>query len=96
MESFRRRRRELLGHSRGSQLSYSCRGRITMVQPANSRESLNLCYTARTNGNAAACWSVLSEAQVRSVFVVVAHVHQPFLGRWFRTITRPMRIRNSP
>ena len=53
---------------------------VTMVQPAESGQGLNLALTRRADFRRPTCWRVLRESKMRSVFVVVEKVgrHQAF------------------
>jgi hypothetical protein len=60
-------------------LSLRCH-RITMVQPAESREGLNLAFSLRANRSRPTCGRVLREAEMCPVLMVVEQIrrHQPF------------------
>ena len=51
-----------------------------MVQPAESRQGLNLAFTRRADFCRPTCWLVLRESKLSPVLVIVAQVgrHQPF------------------
>src|ERR1700704_1147260 len=51
-----------------------------MVQPAESREGLNLAFTSRANFCSATCWRVLRESKMGPVLMVIEQVrrHQTF------------------
>src|SRR6266403_3573652 len=51
-----------------------------MVQPAESRQGLNLAFTLRANFCRPTCWRVLSESEVSPVLMIVEQVrrHQTF------------------
>src|SRR6266404_4052171 len=53
---------------------------ITMVQPAESRQGLNLASTRTADFCRPTCWRVLREPKMRPVLVIVVQVrrHQPF------------------
>ena len=60
-------------------LSLSCH-RIPMVQPAESRQGLNLAFTRRADFCRPTCWRVLRKPKMRPVLMMVVQVgrHQPF------------------
>jgi hypothetical protein len=51
-----------------------------MVQPAESRQELNLAFTRRADFRTPTCWRVLRESKMSLVLVIVEQVgrHQPF------------------
>ena len=53
---------------------------VTMVQPAESGQGLNLALTRRADFRRPTCWRVLRESKMRPVLVIVEQVggHQPF------------------
>src|SRR5258708_11814367 len=53
---------------------------VTMVQPAESREGLNLAFISRANFCSATCWRVLRESKMGPVLMVIEQVrrHQTF------------------
>src|SRR5271163_4516885 len=53
---------------------------ITMVQPAESRQGLNMAFTRRADFCRPTCWRVLRESKMSPVLVIVEQVgrHQPF------------------
>ena len=52
-----------------------------MVQPAESRQGLNLAFTRRADFRSPTCWRVLRESKMSPVLVIVEQVgrHQPSL-----------------
>ncbi len=44
---------------------------ITMVQPAESRQGLNLAFTRRANFCRPTCWRVLRESKMSPVLVII-------------------------
>src|SRR6267142_1416438 len=47
---------------------------ITMVQPADSRQGLNLAFTRTADFCRPTCWRVLRESKMRPVLVIVEQV----------------------
>lgn len=61
--------------------------RITMVQPAESRQGLNLAYSCRANFCRPTCWRVLCEPEMRPVLLIQLDNATPIILNREKSVT---------